>query len=85
MSKREKLLKRLLSIPSDFTFEELKSLLDGMGFKMSNKGKTSGSRVAFLHHEKQLIVRVHKPHPTKIMGKTALKNVVEFLKEKNLI
>ena len=73
MSRKEKLLKRMLSIPSDFTFEELKSVLGSLGFSISNKGKTSGSRVAFI--KEQMIIRIHKPHLSNIMGKTALKSV----------
>ncbi len=83
MSKREKQLKRFLSIPSDFSFDELKSVLEGLGFRMITKGKTSGSRVAFVKDHN--IIRLHKPHPANLVGKTALKSVVKHLKEKNII
>ncbi len=83
MSRKEKLLKRMLSIPSDFTFDELKSVLESLGFSISNKGKTSGSRVAFI--KEQMIIRIHKPHPTNIMGKTALKSVVSYLKDNKIL
>ena len=49
MTKKDKLLERFLALPNDFTFDELKSLLESMGFEIENKGKTSGSRVAFVH------------------------------------
>ena len=42
MGKKEKLIQRLLSVPKDFTFDEMQSLLEILGFEMSNKGKTSG-------------------------------------------
>ena len=45
MGKKEKLIARLKSNPKDFTFDEMKSLLEALGFSMSNKGRTSGSRV----------------------------------------
>lgn len=48
MTKKEKLKDRLLSYPSDFTWDELKKLLLSFGYKESNAGKTSGSRVRFI-------------------------------------
>lgn len=42
MTKKNKLLERFLSVPKDFTFDELKTLLQSMGFEVENKGKTSG-------------------------------------------
>ena len=47
MGKLEKMIERLKSNPKDFTFEEMQTLLSALGFELSNKGKTSGSRVKF--------------------------------------
>lgn len=47
MSRFEKLLERFKSFPKDFTYDELRALLNHMGFVESNRGKTSGSRVCF--------------------------------------
>ena len=47
MSQIEKLIERLKSKPKDFTYDELKRLLNDYGFVENNKGKTSGSRVRF--------------------------------------
>ncbi len=55
MTKKDKLVKRFLQIPKDFTFEELISLLKHLGFEMNNKGKTSGSRVEFVNQDLSLI------------------------------
>lgn len=63
MGKKEKLLARLQSNPKDFTFEEMKTSLEFLGFTMSNKGKTSGSRVKFSNQTVNIIL--HKPHPRK--------------------
>lgn len=41
---RKKLINKLRSKPKDFTFDELETLLDLLGFTKSNKGRTSGSR-----------------------------------------
>ena len=48
LGKKEKLIAKLKSNPKDFTFDEMKTLLEALGFVMSNKGKTSGSRVKFM-------------------------------------
>ncbi len=47
MGRKDKLIKRLMTVPKDFTFDEMQSLLELLGFKLNNKGKTSGSRVKF--------------------------------------
>ncbi len=51
MSSKDKLISRFLTLPSDFTFEELERLLTIFGYAISNKGKTSGSRVVFKDKE----------------------------------
>lgn len=48
MSKLEKEIERLKSKPKDFTYDELKIILNNFGFIENNKGKTSGSRVKFI-------------------------------------
>ena len=53
MSKKEKLLQRIKQKPKDFTYTELETLLINLNFKEVSKGKTSGSRVEFLHEEKR--------------------------------
>lgn len=85
MSKEEKLKRKLLSLPKDFTFDELTTLLRRFEFEISNKGATSGSRVAFIHKKTGTVIRVHKPHPQKEIGISALKDVLLILKEKNFI
>lgn len=47
MNKYYKLLNRFNKMPKDFTFDEAKKLLLYSDFELSNKGKTSGSRVQF--------------------------------------
>ena len=85
MSKKEKLMQRLLMLPKDFTFAELESLLIQLGFEIDNKGKTSGSRIRFYNREKQLQYLAHKPHPTSIIKHNALKDIVIYLQNNNLI
>ncbi len=83
MGKKEKLIARLKDNPKDFTFDEMKNLLEFLGFKMSNKGKTSGSRVKFL--KENIIITLHKPHPRKELLEYQIKQLLEILKRENLI
>lgn len=80
MSKFEKLIDRLQRKPKDFTYEELKTVLTGLGYSESNKGKTSGSRVAFINVETKHILRIHKPHPQNIIKAYALEYIINELK-----
>ena len=52
-----------------------------MGFEEFNKGKTSGSRVKFYREKDGRIIMLHKPHPTDIMDKGAVEDLVQKLKE----
>ena len=81
MAKFDKLLKRLLSNPKDFTFGELESLLTGFGFKLSNAGSTSGSAVRFINHKTGHIIRLHKPHPSPVIKQYLIKFVINELKQ----
>lgn len=54
MTRNEKLKRRLLLLPKDFTFEELESLLFQLGFERDNKGKTSGSLILKVLSKKKL-------------------------------
>jgi len=86
MSTKEKLLERFRKQPKDFTFDELKSLLLGFGFVISNKGKTSGSRVRFQNTELKIIIDIHKPHTSgSPIKETALKDIYNSLLNNNLI
>jgi hypothetical protein len=80
MSTKGKLIERFRTRPRDFTFGELTKLLTDLGFTISNKGKTSGSRVRFVNTVQKSIIDVHKPHtqgsPVK---ESALKDIYEKL------
>ena len=84
MSSKDKLIARFLSIPSDFTFEELERMLAIFGYVKSNKGKTSGSRVVFKDKEGHPIM-LHKPHPGNIVKQYAVRQVLEELQSKGLL
>lgn len=81
---KEKLIERFKTIPSDFTFDELERLLAIFGFERINKGKTSGSRVVFKNKFGTPIM-LHKPHPGNIVKTYALRQILDELRNKNLI
>ena len=77
LGKKEKLIAKLKSNPKDFTFDEMKTLLEALGFVMSNKGKTSGSRVKFMKGD--------IPHPRKELLEYQIKQITEVLEREDLI
>ncbi len=84
MSSKDKLISRFLTLPSDFTFDELERLLGALGYAKSNKGKTSGSRVIFKDKDGHPIM-LHKPHPGNIVKHYALRQVLEELQSKGYL
>ena len=84
MGSKEKLIKRFKTIPKDFTWDELKSLLTGLGYSLGNKGRTSGSRVIY-EWEGHKPLLLHKPHPGNIMKEYILKEIFKTLREEGLI
>jgi len=78
MSKKDKLIKRFLSYPNDFHYDEMVKLLGFFNFYEVKKGKTSGSRVKFAN-DMGIPIILHKPHPTGIMKKYQLKQIKETL------
>jgi len=83
MGTKEKLIKRLKSNPKDLTYIEMQTALRSLGFKESNKGKTSGSRVSFCNGN--ISVTLHKPHPRKELPEYQVKIILEVLVKGNLI
>ncbi len=84
MTKKEKLILRLLSRPKDFTYDETIAVLGYFGFTELNKGKTSGSRVGFTDGKNNIFM--HKPHgEDNKMKQYQLKQIIETLQELNYI
>jgi predicted RNA binding protein YcfA (HicA-like mRNA interferase family) len=84
VGKKEKLIRRILSIPLDFTYQELTSLLSHLGYSEANTGKTSGSRIRFIKPDTAPII-LHKPHPGNEMKQYMIRSVIKNLKEKGEI
>jgi hypothetical protein len=84
LSKKEKLVRRLLSRPTDFSFDELTTLLGSFGYTLETAGKTSGSRTAFTNADGDYI-RLHKPHPRNILKLYQVDDIVSTLSERGLL
>ena len=82
MSKADKLLARLLSLPRDFTWDELLTVMTKHGFALH---PGSGSRRKFVHEESGLTVAMHEPHPGRIMKPYALRLAIDGLKQIGVI
>ena len=78
MGTKEKLIERFKRQPNDFTFNEMERLLAFFGYKKSDKGKTSGSRIIFKNENKRPIM-LHKPHPGNIIKGYAMRQVLDEL------
>ena len=85
MSKAEKLLKRFLSKPTDFTYDELRRLLKAFGYEEDSAGRTSGSRVTFVNMATKHIVKLHRPHPSPNLKRYQLDDIEEALKSKGVL
>ena len=83
MSSKEKLVKRFLSLPRDFTFDELVRLFAAFGFVLSQKGHSSGSRVAFLRGDEMFTM--HRPHPDNNVKRGTLQYIKEYFEQKHLL
>jgi len=84
MTKRDKLIEKLLSKPKAFTWDELTRVLNGLGYKLVTAGKTGGSRARFVHPSYPPVI-LHKPHPTKILKRYQLENIIDLLRQEKLI
>lgn len=83
MSSREKKIRRFLSKPSDYEYDELITVLGFLGYnERKSGGRTSGSRVHFTNSNKR-VISLHKPHPGNgnYVKKYVMELVIKVLKE----
>lgn len=85
MGKIDKLIERFLSKPKDFTYDELKKLLNHFGYQEIKTGKTSGSRVAFYNKEMDDLIKFHRPHPSPIIKICYLAEIEKKLRDKGVV
>ena len=74
------MIKKFLEIPPKkyLTFSELNTLVLSCGFI---KLEGAGSAVKFYHKEKDILISLHKPHPTDILKVYLVKQIQIKLKE----
>lgn len=83
MSKKDKLVQRLLKNPKDFTFDEMVMLLAYFGYVLKQGG--TGSGVKFIKEGSNEVINFHKPHPNGILKRYILDQVIEKLRKDGLL
>jgi predicted RNA binding protein YcfA (HicA-like mRNA interferase family) len=82
MSKQKKLLRRLASKPTDFTWSELVSLMTALGFEVE---KASGSGRKFIHSQTEATLFIHEPHPAKILKAYQVRDAIQLLRSEGFL
>jgi len=83
MSKKDKLIDRLLNNSKDFTFDEMVSLFSYLGYELKQGG--TGSGVKFIKEGSNEVINFHKPHPSGILKRYVLDQVIEKLRKDGLL
>ena len=60
------------------------SLLKYMGYREVKTGKSGGSRRRFVH-DSAATITLHKPHPQNILKRYAVDQVLDILKQEEMI
>mgnify|MGYP001767022978 CR=1 FL=1 len=82
MTTRDKLISRFRNKPADFTYSELARLLSFFGY-VEMQG--TGSRVLFINRSSNRKIKLHKPHPGKILRRYQLDLIEQELRGLGLI
>lgn len=83
MSKKDKLIDKLLRKPKDFTFDEMVSLLSYFEYELKQGG--TGSGVKFIKKGSNEVINFHRPHPSGILKRYVLEQVIEKLRKDGLL
>ena len=84
LSKKEKILEKLLARPNDFTFQETETLFEHYGYFKTIGSKAGGSRVSFTNDSGDYI-RLYKPHPSNVLKQYQIDDVITALSERGLL
>ncbi|KAF0236478.1 MAG: hypothetical protein FD181_2706 [Prolixibacteraceae bacterium] len=82
MTTLKKLIDRFRKKPKNFSYDELRRLLGFLGY-VEKQG--AGSRVVFINEKTKHKIKLHKPHPGKIIKQYQLDFIENELKLKNLV
>lgn len=83
MSKKQKLIDKLKARSRNFEYDEAESLLLSLGFRKSNKGKSSGSKVKFYYDN--IDIDLHRPYPRKELKPYQINDIIEALEKGDFI
>jgi hypothetical protein len=84
MSRKDKLIQRLLSRPKDFSWDDLLVLLSAFGFEEVSIGKTGGSRRRFANRD-GVVITLHKPHPRNILKAYQVDQIIDVLTQEGFL
>lgn len=82
MSVKDKMVNRLLSMPNDYTFLELKGLSSKLGCVIQQD--RNGSRCALITQSGSKYI-FHKPHSYSYFRSYVIKDLISFLRKEGLI
>lgn len=85
MSKTDSLLNKIMNRAAVISFREVDSLLSKCGYILNNKGKTSGSRLQYVHEKSKRIIAFDKPHPESDVPRYVKERIIEALKQEGYI
>jgi predicted RNA binding protein YcfA (HicA-like mRNA interferase family) len=80
VSRQEKALKRLLAKPTDFTWNEFRTVMESLGYELKTTG---GSGRKFV--KPSSVFLIHEPHPHKLLKSYQIRQVIQFLREEGEI
>ena len=82
MSQQQKLLERLKRKPKDFEWSELVRLLTSLGYEQESN---DGSRRKFYNGATGALIAIHEPHPQSVLKAYQVRDVLDHLKERDLL
>lgn len=83
MSKKDKLIERLLKKPKDFTFDEMVSLLSYFDYELKQGG--TGSEVKSNKKGSNEVINFHRPHPSGVLKQYVLNQVIDKLRRDGIL
>lgn len=78
MVNHKRTIQKIKAESGNITFHEVSSLLNYLGYRCVNKGKTSGSRIKFMKDSKPIYL--HKPYPRNTLLFYQIKELKNTLK-----
>jgi hypothetical protein len=82
MTKKQKLIEKLLHRQSAFSWQELATLLQQLGYVQS---EGTGSRVKFDNGDTAAMINLHRPHPGNEVKRYVRDQVIEKLRSGGFI